>query len=160
MYGMLFVFKNNIVHSGDWDDIVTYDIDTGNILGIANDRLRPKFDFIKSFNKEVYNMYEDEKNYDIPVDMEKFADALGLPKKSNYSPYLPVLSAYFFGNSNYYHKPEQLLSKKDFDPWVEGMLNLLAKIKGIPERVNIWYDENGNYRTEAERLNIAKSKPK
>ena len=105
-------------------------------------------------------MYEDEKNYNIPLPMATFADALGLPKKSNYSPYLPVLSAYFFGNTNHYHKPEQLLSKKDFDPWVEGMLNLLAKVKGIDGRVNIWYDSNGNYRTEAQRLAVTKANPK
>jgi hypothetical protein len=160
MYGMVFIFKNEIVHTGDLDEIITYDMQTGTIIGIANQMEQPKYNFIKQFNKEVYNMYEDERNYNIPLTMETFANALGLSKKSNYSPYLPVLSAYFFGNNNYYHKPEQLLSKKDFDSWVEGMLNLLAKVKVINERINIWYDENGNYRTTAQRETITKSNPK
>lgn len=160
MYGMLFFTKNEIVHTGDWDEILTYDLQSGTILGIANRPEEPKFSFIKYFNREVYNMYEDEKNYNIPMDMATFADAIGLPKKGNYSPYLPILSAYFFGNTGYTHKPEQLLSKKDFDPWVEGMLNLLAKVNGKTNRVNVWYDANGNYRTEAQRLAVTKSNPK
>jgi hypothetical protein len=40
------------------------------------------------------------------------------------------------------------------------LLNLIAKVKGIDERVNVWYDENGNYRTEKDRLAVAKSNPK
>jgi uncharacterized protein YfkK (UPF0435 family) len=156
MYAMVFVTKNEIVHTGDFDEIITYDLNSGNTIGFNGE----KYDFVKMFNKEVYDMYEDEKNFNIPIDMQDFADALGLPKKTNYSPYLPVLSAYFFGNSNFYHKPTQLLSKKDFDAWVEGLLNLIAKVKGIDERVNIWYDENGNYRTEEDRLAVAKSNPK
>ncbi len=156
MYGMVFVTKNEIVHTGDFDEIITYDLNSGNTIGFN----REKYEFIKMFNKEVYDMYEDEKNYNIPLDMDGLATALGLPKKQNYSPYLPVLTAYFFGNTNFYHKPEQLLSKKDFDSWVEGLLNLIAKVKGIDKRINVWYDENGNYRTEKDRLAVTKANPK
>lgn len=156
MYGFIFYFKNEIVHTGDLDEVLTYDLNTGAFLGIAGD----KKDFVTQFNREVYNMYEDEKNYNIPTEISNFANAIGLAKKTNYSPYLPILTAYFFGNTNYFHKPEQLLSKRDFDAFLEGMLNLIAKVSGISDRLNVWYDENGNYRTDAQRNAVTKSNPK
>jgi len=160
MYAMVFIFKNEIVHTGDLDEIITYDLQTGNIISIANSPNEPKYNFIKQYNEGVYNMYEDERNYNMPQDLKAFAEALGIPVKNNFNPYLPVLTAFIWDNSSYFHKPEQPLTKNAFDPFVEVFLNFMAILKNIPERIHIWYDENGIYRKDADRTNLMKTNPK
>ena len=115
---------------------------------------------IKEEKKKKEDPMADQKNYNIPALIKKFAQEIGLDLQPNYNPYLPVLTSLFFQNDNHYHRPDQSISKADFDAFLERFLNFLIKKLGHSKALNLYYDGQGKWRPASEREAITKSNPK
>jgi hypothetical protein len=122
-----------------------------------NDTIRGHYNEYLALCREFreVNRMVDQKDYNIPQVIMDFINTVGLKEQPNYNPYLPILTSMFFQNDNYYHQKTQNITKGDFDAFLERLMEFITG-----EELNIYYDENGLWRSTANRELITKSNPK